>query len=241
MPATMCFSFHFMKAVTAILCSFMGIYCDGELVFSQQLWCNQIWVTACLEIWNMKGLVLKLEKYWIIFNKDKRRIGKYSEPDGTKHQTTYRPEIWESTKKESQESKWGTTGNAKLVPIFENSRMHDGVKLAHLDVHHATCLHQHSISWDTIFCHEVEAGGFLNTSQLMEMVDCVPINKGDIWNVLKSINSLGLWDWIVEVQGLGAPGSFVNKIASGSSGLLAKSRAWWQGSQGIHKLSRTVV
>ncbi len=48
-----------------------------------------------------------------------------------------------------------------------------------------------------------------------------PITEGEICNTLKSIDTLGLWVQIIEFQGFNVPISFVNKIQSGSRGLLA--------------------
>ncbi len=53
-----------------------------------------------------------------------------------------------------------------------------------------------------------------------------PVTLGDTCNALKSINSIGLWGQVVEVQGFQVPVLLVRKITSGSSGLLVRSHTW---------------
>ncbi len=72
--------------------------------------------------------------------------------------------------------------------------------------------------------HDIVGGGVVSCHQ-NNWVVC-PITGGDTCNVLESINPLGLWGQIIEVQGLDGPVLSVNKVMSGSSSLLAGSCTW---------------
>ncbi len=81
----------------------------------------------------------------------------------------------------------------------------------------STMATSHSWSWDL--------GGSTPATMLWGIVSChwnnlvaFPITAGDICNVLKSINCLGLWGQIIEVQGFNMPVLSINEVVSGSSG-----------------------